>query len=167
MTAGIKPRRKVRYGLIALSAFIVFGLLAVIPAALMSTVVDTNTGRPQKTIALVDDVKYVAESVTREINKFLPTVTVAYFPRCEILRDEMKAGRRFNVYLVDKEIEGGMWGPACTLTIMHIDSTSIVVGYSTDSYARADFMEAGAKDFFLKGDSPSVLIGILRAFLTP
>ena len=132
------------------------------------TDVREDTQNPQqKRVAFVEDDKDFADTRI-ELLQIVYGLSIQFdhYPTCEALLAAMRAGARYDLYLVDfymEEAGGILLGSDCTTEILKIHPTAIIVGQSGDP--REDqFLSHGARGFVKKADTEA-MASLIRQLL--
>ncbi len=115
-----------------------------------------------KKIAVVNDDQDRLDTIAEYVSIFMTGSLPVPFLNCESLLATMQAGERFQAYIMDYDMPGGMNGLACTRAVLVLDPTAVVIGNTMKGELGIEnqFLEIGAKAFN-KGASEG-LINILK-----
>lgn len=116
-------------------------------------------------IAIVEDDQKLAE-VIRTTIKYELHVEVKIFLKGEILLNLMEEGSRFDIYILDYQLDryhNILWGDEVALEILRIDRTAKIIGISSDAY-ESIFTNLGA-EFVLKASVKPKIVKTIRVLL--
>lgn len=163
------PQQTISGGM--LGAMAIVALLALL-TPLTITVTSAPPSPPQKMVAIVDDSDQwanIAENiVSRAIDALGGGIPIQRYTNGELLIVEMKAGKRFRVYIVDNRLDDPhriMWGPEITREIRAIQPDAVVIGLSSE-IEDPGFVANGAKQFIKKGEIDiTEMANLIKSFL--